>query len=715
MRLNRKKAVRFFCSALAALLICPLGLVASATGSKTYDVPYQSYYFSESTNGRKVVADRAVFDVSDVIDGNSLGITSFSGITDICNGKDGKLYVLDSQNKRIVVINEAYDLERIIDTFTFNGVTETLNEPQGIFVSEDGSIVIADTENMRILYCNSNGEITNIITEPKGELIPENFQFYPIKCVIDQKGFTYILSRGSYYGALTYDENGEFCGFYGSNPVITNPIEQISRIFNRIFTNNEGAAYKAQKLPFQFEDLCVGSDDFIYTVSPNTQSQAGQIRKLSPSGDNILISNGVTGAVSAETVTFGEEEMYTDNTDHVTTQNFSGITVDDDGYIYAMDSAYGKIYVYDGECNSITVIGCGLGIGEHKGSFATPSAMECFNNQLLVADSKKNTITVFSLTDYGKLIYKADTLSQEGEYEQAGEYWQQALEMSSSFQLTYRGLAQAEYMKGNYEEAIRYSKLAEDQVLYASAFKEISNKFIANNLWWIIILIVVFVGLIIALIIITKKRKLVIIKNDKLKTFLSSIIHPFKSFYDLKYLNRGSVLLSAVTIALFYLLTVSETLFGGFMYTIVDSESFNALLILGGTVGLALLFAIVNWAVCSLFEGKGRLKDVLYVTASALLPQLINSVFYIIASHFIASTSSGIISTVNVVCLIWSALILIIGLICIHDFSFFKTVLTGLLTVIGMVLVVAVMFMILTFFQNFVSFIASLVREVAVR
>ena len=196
-----------------------------------------------------------------------------------------------------------------------------------------------------------------------------------------------------------------------------------------------------------------------------------------------------------ESVYFGEDEMYTDNTDHVTMQNFSGISVDDDGYIYAMDSAYGKIYVYDGECNSITVIGCGLGTGEHKGSFSTPSAIENYNNQLLVADSKKNTITVFSLTDYGKLIYKADTLSQEGEYEQAGEYWQQALNMSSSFQMTYRGLAQAEYMKSNYKEAIRYAKLAKDQVLYANAFKQLSNIFIANNLWWIIILIIIFAGI----------------------------------------------------------------------------------------------------------------------------------------------------------------------------------------------------------------------------
>ena len=187
------------------------------------------------------------------------------------------------------------------------------------------------------------------------------------------------------------------------------------------------------------------------------------------------------------------------------------------------------------------------------------------------------------------------------------------------------------------------------------------------------------------------------------------------SFYDVKYLGFGSGLITAVIIFLFYLLTILKSLWGGFMYVIVDPEDFNALLILGGTVGLVVLFAIVNWAVCSLFEGKGTLREVFCVTGFALIPQLINCAFYIIVSHLVVPTGSSIISTVSVICGLWTAAILIIGIISVHDFSFTKTVLTGVLTIIGIILVVFVLFMILTFFRNFVGFAISLFREAIAR
>ena len=116
-----------------------------------------------------------------------------------------------------------------------------------------------------------------------------------------------------------------------------------------------------------------------------------------------------------------------------------------------------------------------------------------------------------------------------------------------------------------------------------------------------------------------------------------------------------------------------------------------------------------------MFEGKGTLREVFCVTGFALIPQLINCVFYIIVSHLVVPTGSSIISTVSVICGLWTAAILIIGIISVHDFSFTKTVLTGVLTIIGIILVVFVLFMILTFFRNFVGFAISLFREAIAR
>ena len=711
----RRSASRFIkaASIFIAVLFMLSGIAVSAESLDS--AAAQNYYFWQNSNGKKAVADKAVFAVSEIIDGRFLGISSFAGITDMYAADDGRIYILDAENSRVVILKSDYSLERIIDKFILEGKEETLNSPQGIFVDTDGSLMIADTENMRLLTCDDKGTITNVVTSPQGELIPDDFKFYPIRCVCDKKGFLYILSRGSYYGALTYDENNEFCGFYGSNPVVTDAIQQIERIFNRVFTNNASAEYKVQKLPYQFADLCVGNDDILYTVSPNQASMLGQIRKLSPSGDNILFRASGNSASNADTINFGEDEMYATNLKNLVKQDFSGITVDADGYIYALDSSYGKIYVYDAECNSIAVIGGGLGLSTQKGTFVTPTSIEVANGKILVSDSTKNNITVFSLTEYGKLIYKADNYSLQGEPLEAEKYWNQVLELGGNYQLAYRGMAQAAFSRNEYSVAMDYARLADDQDIYSQAFEQISNNFVTRNLWWMILSACALVGTLIAFSIFASKRGIVLIKNKKLKTAVGSIIHPFNAFYDVKYLGLGSGLITAVIIFLFYLLTILKSLWGGFMYVIVDSENFNALLILGGTVGLVVLFAIVNWAVCSLFEGKGTLREVFCVTGFALIPQLINCAFYIIVSHLVVPTGSSIISTVSVICGLWTAAILIIGIISVHDFSFTKTVLTGVLTIIGIILVVFVLFMILTFFRNFVGFAISLFREAIAR
>ena len=65
--------------------------------------------------------------------------------------RNGLLYVLDSGNGRIVVYDESYNFVKKIDRFYTEDDKQTeLNEPQGIFVTSDGRIVIADTANARV-------------------------------------------------------------------------------------------------------------------------------------------------------------------------------------------------------------------------------------------------------------------------------------------------------------------------------------------------------------------------------------------------------------------------------------------------------------------------------------------------------------------------------------------------------------------------------------
>ena len=150
------------------------------------------------------------------------------------------------------------------------------------------------------------------------------------------------------------------------------------------------------------------------------------------------------------------------------------------------------------------------------------------------------------------------------------------------------------------------------------------------------------------------------------------------------------------------------------MYVKVDKSDFNALFVLGGTVGLVLLWTVVNWAVCTLFEGKGKFAEIFIVTAYSLIPLLNGYLFYIGASHLLPS-GTGFAQSLVTVCTIATAVLVFIGLIVVHEFSAFKALATVVATIIGIIVVIFILFMVFIFIQNLFVFVIGLFGEASLR
>ena len=52
-------------------------------------------------------------------------------------------------------------------------------------------------------------------------------------------------------------------------------------------------------------------------------------------------------------------------------------------------------------------------------------------------------------------------------------------------------------------------------------------------------------------------------------------------------------------------------------------EDLNVLYLLAQSVGLFFLFCVINWALCTLFDGKGRLKGIWIAVTYALMPMVL--------------------------------------------------------------------------------------------
>ena len=715
----RSLLVKVVLCLLVALILIP-SVAVSAASDKTDEIGYESYTYWYNFTGmtRRVVPTKPMYEVSKVYNSQDLNCVGASSICDSHVAPSGLTYVLDGGTSRVLVLNKDYSLKEIWDHIKVeDGSKVYFKSAQGIFVDKDENVYIADTANARVIKSDANGNLIRTYLLPDSGLIPTGFNYAPVKVAVDRKGYVYILSNGSYHGAILYSPEDEFLGFYGSNDVAATFVQALTTLWNRLFLTNEMIEASAKVLPFTFNDLWVDGEDFVYTVTGNSVNDS-QVKRLNPGGDNILASNGVN---------FVDDEIASEllNPAAKRTPDLTGIAADNDGFIYVLDKYYGRIYIYDSECTMISAFGGGLKGGNQEGTFYNPTSI-AYNEateDIVITDSNQNTITVFKITEHGKLIKSAQAKTIVGDYEEAMGEWTSVLESDRNCQLAYAGLAKAYYAMGQTNEndaegkqyinkSIELAKQGYDRETYALAFNNVRTEWLRQNFTWVLLIAVVLVAGLIALLVYSTKHQMRLVKNEKLHLATTMLTHPFENFREIKEKNLTSVPICLVIILLYYVFDVMTTTMGGFAFTYFDPSSYNALLILAKTVGLVILWTLTNWAVCTLFSGKGKIKEIFTVISYSLIPSLVGSLVYIVCTNILVPDEAAFLSVLMVVCTAYTIIMLMGGSIIIHDYSLMKFIGTTLLTLLGCAIVVFLLIAVGILLQQTGGFFATVYSEI---
>lgn len=699
----KKSIVKCFFAFVFIIILISSSIVVSAESSLF--IPYESYtYWNDvSGDGRKLVKNRTMFEFVDIIESTDYNLESFSELVDVFVDNKENIYLLDKES-RIVILDSEFNFITELNFIIKNSEKIEFNGATSLFVDDKQRIFIADTSNNRVLVCNTKGEYLDIYELPKSSLIPSNFLFKPIKVACDSKGYVYILSEGSYYGALLYAPDKSFVGFYGYNTVTNGILGSIQSLFNRMFPNNAKSSNSARKLPFAFNDIIIDKDNFVYTVTDSDES--GQIKKLNP-GEGKNIAN-------SDEVNFQDEDVnFTfDDNGYSFKQRIISLDVDDNGFIYCLDASYGRIFLYDSECRMLTAFGGGMGTGTQKGTFKNATAIALKGESILVCDKNDNSITVFALNDYGKKVLNLTNLTINGHYKESKSGWQEILSCDNNLQMAYIGLARAYLAEENYEEALKISLEGYDRETYTLAFEYYRTEWVYDNFTILFIVVVSLIAVLIFTIVFIKKKNIQLIKNEKFKIMLNTMIHPSISFEKIKENHKGSVRISIILIILFYISSVIKTLFGGFVFTGYDPAEYNSLLALIQSAGLIILWIVSNWLVSTLMSGKGRFIEILIVTSYSLVPLIISNVVWTIISNFLLPSESAFLSILSFVAIFYSAILLIMGMLKIHEYTMTKFIGTTVLTLLGMIAILFLLVLIVILSQQLYGFIVTIFIEI---
>lgn len=694
-----RKAIRII--ALIITLCVLGGLTCSALD---YEIPYDTYTYWYTGSGSKTASVNAIYEPKSVISSNSLGINGFESVDDVYTSEQGLTYILDGKNSRIVVLDANYSfLKEISGIKKADGNELSFSGAQNLYV-KNATIYISDTENERVILSDDNGNYLDEYLKPDSPLIPDGFAYKPIRTFTDSYGYVYILCDGSYYGAILFNEKHEFVGFFGANTVKNGVLGSLQSAFSRMFVNNTKKGATATSLPYVFSDLYIDSENFVYTTTGYTKGlRTGQIKKLNPGGGSNILSS--------DSVNFTDEEINRSINDGMNfNQDILSLEVDNQGYIYALDSGHGKVFVYNQNCRLIAAFGGGMHSGEQQGTFVSAGAITLNGNDVLVSDTVKKTVTVFSKTEFAKKLFEAGYYTDNGDYQSALPIWNEVIAKDANCSFAYSGIALALLKQEKFEEAMKYAKLGYDRDTYALAFSEVRNKSLEDNFFLIIIGAVAIISLIIGAAVICKKKRIAI-NNEQISFLLKVPLHPGKSFYKIQERKLGSIAACVVILIIYYISAIVKNMFGGFAFSLYDPSLFNSFEFLIRSVGIIILWIIVNWAVSTIFGGRGKINEIAVVTCYSLTPMIIGNFLTVILSNVLVPSEGAFISIAYTILQIYTILLIVIGTVVIHDYDFKHFVGTTLLTILGVAIVIFLMIMVILLVQQLWVFLVTVFTE----
>ncbi|MBO7334490.1 MAG: YIP1 family protein [Lachnospiraceae bacterium] len=200
-----------------------------------------------------------------------------------------------------------------------------------------------------------------------------------------------------------------------------------------------------------------------------------------------------------------------------------------------------------------------------------------------------------------------------------------------------------------------------------------------------------------------------------LKYSLYVITHPIDGFWDLTHERRGSYAAANTILFLTILARILSLRYTSFIFIQVYWEELNILTYILSILFPLALFVIGNWALTTLFDGKGRLGQVYMATCYALTPYPLIHFPLMIFSNFITVDEAEFYSTMAMIALIWIAFIGIFGMSQVHEYSFGKNILFLVATVFAMLVMIFILMLFFSMVSQGVAYFISLGKEMLYR
>ena len=202
---------------------------------------------------------------------------------------------------------------------------------------------------------------------------------------------------------------------------------------------------------------------------------------------------------------------------------------------------------------------------------------------------------------------------------------------------------------------------------------------------------------------------------ESLQYSLYVITHPFDGFWDLIHEKRGTLAAAHTFLFLFLLTRVIKLMCTSFQFISAPIQYINVFEEMGSLLLPFLILCLANWAMTTLFDGKGRFRDIYMAMCYALVPYVLIQLPMTFISNALTFEEGSLYSVMLSVSVIYSVFLVFIGLMEIHDYGPGKTFIFLIVTVVGAAVITFLLLTFLSLLSDAAAYFISLYREIIFR
>lgn len=194
-----------------------------------------------------------------------------------------------------------------------------------------------------------------------------------------------------------------------------------------------------------------------------------------------------------------------------------------------------------------------------------------------------------------------------------------------------------------------------------------------------------------------------------------TLSHPMDGFYWIRHADKGSVPLAILMVIVFSICFSANRLLASFVVNDLDPRSVDSLYELIGILAFYLLICVSNWSVTCLMNGEGRMKDISIAIGYSTVPISVVLAAGTLLSQVVADDEQSFYTILLVIGIAYGLIMMLIGIMQVHNYTLGKTLITLFLTFIAMLIIIFVVLLLANMLSMVVVFFKSVYTEIIFR